>query len=594
MGRIISKATDYDLDLSMYFEGGQTMVSGYTNSLGKYVETFYIGGRSLVDGMELYKKKTMTTEKLASYSLKTVSVVEGFPEYEDLGYKVKEIWEKDPDMIVNYCKKDVEATVHIMNKKDLLNGAHTICKFYGCSFNEVTTNSLVIESMVFLVKKNRILPNIVRGREKANIVGAKVLKTMSGLHKNIGIMDAASLYPSLIQGLNISPECVRSGSEYKDGTYKDTVISVNISDVEIYMLKKNIKLGIMTEVIIEMRKLREVIRSKRTQATKDGDHITFALANNEEKVAKGVLASVYGVMGFSEFRLFNSDCANMITAVARGMIQELIDHMDIPDCKIIYGDTDSVFVKLPNVEIGWDVVDQMNEINYQYIKRLGIDERVIQMNYEKFFRWIMFTKRASPKLKSKIYKKDKGAAKKKYIGFISHVESGPREMKEVNDMYYKGFELRRSDSAPVLKQVMRVFFELMENGDYMKSIIYLKDIKRLFHSYSNDEIAMPRSVNVLDANDPWANGLRYSKEHLGFQFDDDTMPKLLYVKSQNQYPNTNVLCYQDIHKIPECFKIDYDTMYDKLIKKKFEPIVESLGLFWDTAINNQSTLEPFC
>jgi len=299
-------------------------------------------------------------------------------------------------------------------------------------------------------------------------------------------------------------------------------------------------------------------------------------------------------MGFSEFRLFNSDCANMITAVARGMIQELLDKMDISGCEIIYGDTDSVFVKLPNVETGWDVVDQMNEINYEYIKRLGVDERVIQMNYEKFFRWIMFNKRASPKLKSKLYKKDKGAAKKKYIGFISHVESGPREMKEVNDMYYKGFELRRSDSAPVLKTVMRKFFELMVDGDYQKSIAYLREVKKEFHTYGKDFIAMPRSVNVEDANDPWANGMRYSKEHLFLEFADDTMPRLLYVKPNYKLAKTDVICYQPGHIIPSSFEIDYDVMYDKLIKKKFEPIIESLGLFWDTAINNQSTLEAWC
>jgi len=140
---------------------------------------------------------------------------------------------------------------------------------------------------------------------------------------------------------------------------------------------------------------------------------------------------------------------------------------------------------------------------------------------------------------------------------------------------------------------MKKFFELMIDGDFMKSIRYLKEVKNEFPIYGKDYIAMPRSVNVEDANDPWANGKRYSIEKLGFEFDEDTMPKLLYVKPNYVMPKTDVICYQDGHDIPTSFEIDYDVMYDKLIKKKFEPIVESLGLFWDTSINSQSTLDAF-
>ena len=593
MGWIIERAELYDIDLTLYFSGGQTMISKYTDNSGRYAEKFYIGGRELVDAMSLYIKKTATTEKLSSYSLKAVNLVEGGEDYEDFGARVKEMWAKDPDTVVKYCEKDVLATVNIVNKKDLFGGALTICKFYGCSFGETMTNSLVIESMMFLLKKNRVLPNIRRDLEKAEIVGAKVLKSAYGLHSGVGILDAASLYPSIIQGLNISPECIRSSAEFDSGEFKDKIIDVPVNDKKIFMLKKEHKLGLVTETIMEMRKLRETIRSKRMQCVRDNDLAGVKLANNEEKVAKGVLASVYGVMGFSGFRLFNEDCANMITAVARGMIKTIVDDFKDPKCEVIYGDTDSVFIKMPNAEYGFEVKDAVNELTLNYVKKFGVDEKVIDMNYEKYFRWIMFNKKASPKLKSKIYKKDMGTAKKKYIGFISHVQDGARSLKEVNDLYYRGFELRRSDSAKVLKVVMKEFFQLMMDGDYMKSIKYLKSIKDEFSGYDKDYIAMPRSVNVEDANDPWANGKRYSEKYLKFEFDEDTMPKLLYVNENAGFPNTDVICYQDKHVIPDGFKIDYNMMYEKLIKKKFEPIVESLGLFWDTSIDNQGVLDKW-
>ena len=592
MGWVINKAIDYDLDLSVYFPGGKTFISKYTDHEGKLRQQFYIGGRSMLDGMDLYKKKTMTTEKLASYSLKTVAVVEGFPEWEDYGARVKEMWETQADTVVEYCKKDVEATLHIITQKDLLGGALTISKFYGCGFEDVMTNSKVIESMAFLLKKNRILPNIVRGREKAKIKGAKVLKTMAGVHKNVGIYDAKSLYPSIIRGLNVSPECLMVGKDLFEDKTADCV-SVDIDGIKHFLIKTDKKMGLMTEVITEMQKMREDIRARRQLAVEAGDDVLFKLLNNEEKVCKGVLASVYGVMGFNGFRLFNQECANIITAVARGTTMGIVEKMDSDEFKVIYGDTDSVFIQTKDIEHALTAQVMINKITFDYVKSMGVSENVIQVSFEKYFRWIMFSKKASVKLKSKIYKRDPGNAQKRYIGYISHVEGAEGKMKETNELYYKGFELRRSDSAKALKIVMKEFFNLMKDGDYKKAVTYLKSVKKEFSTYDKDYIAMPRSVNNEDANGPYPRGLRYSKEVLQFEFADDTMPKLLYVKPNYSMPKTDVICYQDGHVIPESFVIDYDLMFDKLIKAKFEPILESLDMYWDTEINNQQSLDAW-
>lgn len=582
---IINKAGDYSLDLSVYFPGGQTFVTKYTDPNGKYHEDIHIGGRIMLDGLELYKKKTITTEKLNSYSLKSVAMVEGLKEWEDLGRRVKELWEEDPDRVVEYCKLDVERTMEIIKKKRLLSNALTICKFYGCGFNEVTVNSKVIESMMFLLKRSRVLPNIVRGRAKANVVGAVVLDTVPGLHKNVGIFDAASLYPSIISGLNISPECLSE-------TAKADTVSVPL-DKQHYIYKTDCKLGLMTEVISEMRKLREEIRANRAAATKVGDKEMYKLYTDDEKVAKGVLASVYGVMAFSEFRLFNEECANIITGIARKIIELIIKKVECDEYHVIAGDTDSVFIRTYSVDYAFLIADKINEIVNEYMDTFGVKHGVIKVNFEKFFKWILFSKKVAPKRKGKLWKKDTGSAKKRYIGFISHVESGPREMKEVNELYYRGFELRRSDSAQVLKDVMRQFFYLMEDGNYKNAVEYIKSIHKQFKSYEKDYVAMPRSVNVEEANNPWANGVRYAKKNLNFEFDSDQMPKLIYVKDQRKYPKTDVICYQDGHVIPSEFQIDHDVMFNKLIKAKFEPIFESLGMYWDTQIGAQSSLDAF-
>ena len=592
MNWIINRADYYNIDLSFYFIGGKTWVNKYTDSSGNFHEDINLGGRILIDGMELYKKRTMTTEKLSSYSLKFVAVTEGFPEWEDLGARIKELWSKDPDRIVDYCETDVQRTKDIMYKLKLLEGALTTCMFFGCGFDDVNTNSKVIESMAFLLKRDRILPNIVRGRSKPNVEGAVVLDTISGLHNNVGIFDAASLYPSIIVGLNISPECLVPGKDlFEDNTSK--CATVKAGENTHHFLKKQHKLGLMAEVTIEMRKLREQIRANRQEATKRGDDKSFSLYNDQEKVAKGVLASIYGVMGFKDFRLFNEDCANSITAVGRGMIAKIKSSLENEEFKVIYGDTDSVFIKTKGLESGLKAKDLINKMMPEYLKEFGVEDPVIEVNFEKLFRWILFIKKVSPKRKTKLWKRDAGSAKKAYIGYINYKESAGGEMKPVSELYYRGVALRRSDSALVLKSTMKRFFELMEDGYYKRSIDLLKETYKSFNKLDKRFVAMPRSINEEEANNPWANGMRYSKEHLGFEFNDDEMPKLLYVKNQYKYPATDVICYQEGHEIPSEFEIDYDIMFNKLIRAKFEPIVESLGLSWDTQIGNQASLEAW-
>ena len=594
---LIKRAEFYGIDLSEYNRAGDINIFSYTNKAGVFIEDIKIPGIAIMDGQELYIKQTATTEKRASYSLKAIAVAEKFPEWEDFGSKIKTAWAENPDQVVEYCRIDVERTYQIIEKKGLLKNAVTLCSITGANLDESMWNSKVIDSMLFLYKGNRILPNIVYRTEEKNIEGARVIKSIKGVHHNVGIFDAASLYPSIITGLNISGETlVKTGeapSLYKDDYYH-VKVNVNGEDRKFSYVKPEYKVGLLPEIVTELRKLRERIRADRMKATEAGNTDLYKQLNDEEKVTKGLLASVYGVTGFSSFRLYNEDCANTITGVARGVVIETLDKLQSDEFNIIYGDTDSVFIQMSDYKKGFEAMDKINKIMLDYVNGFGVKERVISMNYEKFFDWVMFSQEPSVKLKSKIRRKEGQATKKKYIGYISYVQSGPRDMKATKELYYKGFELRRSDASPALKRVMKEFFTRMENGDYKASADYLKEVKSEFSTYSMNDIAMPRSVNKIEAKGPHPDGVRYAQQHLGFEFRDDELPKLIYVKRQSKYPKTDVICYQEQHRIPDEFEIDYDVMFDKLIKKKFEPILEALNLHWDTAVSNQGTLDTWC
>ena len=59
---------------------------------------------------------------------------------------------------------------------------------------------------------------------------------------------------------------------------------------------------------------------------------------------------VYGVVGNPAFRLFDLDCANTITAVGRNIINGLSRTLKEASYPTVYGDTDSVFVRVSSFE----------------------------------------------------------------------------------------------------------------------------------------------------------------------------------------------------------------------------------------------------
>ena len=580
---MMKRAEALEIDINDYVKEGKSFIKEYTTKMGKFVREPVIAGKVILDGKDLYIKKTKTTEKLASYSLKPVAIVEGFPEWEDLGNNMKYEWNNNKFKVLEYCRLDVERTWGIISKNKLIFGADVISRISGCNLDEALWNSKIIDSMLFLYKGDKVLPNINYARDNKEVKGAEVLDAIVGLHNNVGIFDGASLYPSIISGLNISSETLVTDLNDIE-KYPDRLICIPVGDRKFYFWKKKYRNGLLPIVVTELRKLREEVRINRALATKTGNTEAFKTLNDEEKVLKGLLASVYGVMGFTSFRLYNEDCANAITGVARNLIYEMQKYIEGPNCRIIYGDTDSVFIKMTSVDDGFIVKEKINEVFFNYTKSLGADDNIITVNYEKFFKWVLFIKKGG---------NTEDAAKKKYIGYIGAVQSGENEMKEVSELYYKGFELRRSDTAKALKHIMKEFFRLMESGDWQASIDYLKKEKKEFTKWGIRDLAIPRSINKEDANNPHARGMKYAKEVLGFEFNPDELPKLIHVDYQGSYPVTKEICFNDNHVIPDAFKPDYSKMFDKLFKIKFEPILEALNLNWEISLENQQTMEQW-
>ena len=209
----------------------------------------------------------------------------------------------------------------------------------------------------------------------------------------------------------------------------------------------------------------------------------------------------------------------------------------------------------------------------------------MEVKFEKFFKWIFFKR---TKKKRFVYL----PAKKKYVGHCTLSEGTDGNMKEDDYLYIRGFETRRSDSNVFMKNAMTKFFNLLKTDNLIVGLKYLHTLRDDFYKLTWKELTWPKNITNLDYNSPWTRGVKYGMEHLKWRYDKNASPELLYIKAVPEgKPYAKEICVQENLELPEGYIVDYDIMFEKLIKKKFTPILESLGIDWEG--RKQSSIEAF-
>jgi DNA polymerase, archaea type len=549
----------------------------WTSPSGQVIVNCSIAGRIIFDGLEAYKTKKNPSGQLSSYNLHAIAEKETGDKWEDFGPKIEASWKENPQQVIDYCKKDIEVETKIIQKERLIEQAITLARLSGCSPEKTVKKEAIIDHAILLRRGNRILPTKRRrDSAEANVKGAVVLMPEPGIHRNMGVFDAAALYPSIIAGFNISPE-----TKSVNGT-------IHIEDedgIKYSFIDPKIQKGIMPEAIAEFRQLREDVRSRKYKAEEQFGHDSpeYVALEEEDTADKFIITSFYGVNGFSGFRLFDPDCANAITAVGRKIINGLKVYLGQHGFPVEYGDTDSVFVSMQALANGDRVSTLIAEYLDTTLSGMGVTDAAIKVKFEKFFKWCIFKRR---RVRKGVYE----PVKKKYVAHMTWSEG-----QETDYMYIRGFETRRSDVAPILKSSMTEFFDIMRRGSFDEALIYLKSVKDSFKELSPIELAIPRQIHGKHPKieNPWMRGVRYGKEFWNLRYDDDTAPGLLYLRGTGLNESLDVICIQAHHTLPKGCVIAYDIMFEKIIQKKFEPLVEAMGKNWKKEIDGIKTMDEW-
>ena len=251
--------------------------------------------------------------------------------------------------------------------------------------------------------------------------GGLVIDPKEGIHFDVVVMDFASLYPSIIKVRNISYETVRcSHSECK----KNTIPQTN----HWACTKRN---GITAIIIGSLRDLRvnyyKSLSKKETLTDEQRQQYTVV-----SQALKVILNASYGVMGAEIFPLYFLPAAEATTAIGRFTILETIKKCEEIGIEVLYGDTDSLFIKKPTDE-------QVHKVIEQAKKDHGVD-----LEIDKVYRYCVLSKR-----------------KKNYLGVT---KSGTVDV--------KGLTGKKSHTPPFIR---KLFYELL---DVLSTVQTIEDFEK--------------------------------------------------------------------------------------------------------------------
>ncbi len=363
------------------------------------------------------------SHKYTNFSLNSVSKALLNEEKIDYGIELDQL---TLYQTANYCFNDSRLTHKLtsFNNDVLMNLLVIIARIARMPIDDIARMGVSqwIRSMLYYEhrQRNALIPKRDELERKSSGVvtdaviknkkyrGGLVVDPVEGIHFDVTVMDFASLYPSIIKVRNISYETVRCPhDECKKNTIPQSSHWV--------CTRKN---GMTSLLIGSLRDLRvNYYKSlSKSETLTEEQRQQYTVVSQALKV---ILNASYGVMGAEIFPLYFLPAADATTAIGRHIILETIKKCEEAGIQVLYGDTDSLFVKNPTSE-------QIQKVIVEAKKSFGVDLEV-----DKEYRYVVLSTR-----------------KKNYLGVT---KSGEVDV--------KGLTGKKSHTPPFIKTL---FYELLE------------------------------------------------------------------------------------------------------------------------------------
>ena len=438
-----------------------------------------IAGRAVLDGITMlkvggyhfnsYSLNNVSNELLDESKLLTVG---------DRWQEIERMHREELDKFVAYNLQDCVLVERIFEKLQLIELQQTRVDLTGIPLSQTGGSVASFENLYLprLHRKGWVAPAWSDDKFVPS-PGGFVMNSLPGLYKNVLVFDFKSLYPSIIRTFYVDPlaRVVAQALAQDEGLvpgYRGASFQRQFA--------------ILPELVAELAQSRE-------SAKRDGNSIlSYAI--------KIIMNSFYGVLGSQVCRFYHAELASSITMRGHELLGRSKQWMEERGAKVIYGDTDSLFITLSDSlseDEAWRAGKELCEVVNQCLSEWCGDYADIDSHLELEFE-TLYTRFYMPTIRGQ-----EEGSKKRYAGLSN------------GEIVFKGLEAARSDWTPLAKRFQielfeHLFFDLdldsyvsefvsdLRLGKFDHELIYSKQLTRPLAKYTKTQPPHVRAAKMAD------------------------------------------------------------------------------------------------
>ncbi|MBK7863767.1 MAG: DNA polymerase II [Archangiaceae bacterium] len=380
-----------------------------------------VPGRVVLDGVATLRNASISLERYTLDFVAKSMLGRGKLRAEGVDplAEIRRMHREDPAALAAYNLEDARLALEIFDKADLVEFTVARCKLTGLPLDRQGGSVAAFDHLYLprLHRKGYVAPDVGIDTAPVASPGGHVLDSAPGLYRNVVSFDFRSLYPSIIRTFQIDPL----------GLWVRGPDPIEGFEGARFAREGAILPALITSLHGERNKAREAKNATMSQAIKI------------------LMNSFYGVLGTPGCRFFDPRLASSITLRGHEVIERSRAFFEQRGHRVIYGDTDSLFVQLPEAldeaAVSVEAESLAAAINAWWAETIRVEHRLeshLELRVDsRFLQFLMPTTRGSER-----------GSKKRYAGLV-------RRAGGTTEVLIRGLEAVRTDWTPLAREAQR-------------------------------------------------------------------------------------------------------------------------------------------
>ncbi|MDF2182113.1 DNA polymerase II [Neptuniibacter sp. CAU 1671] len=519
-----------------------------------------IAGRVVLDGIDTLRGATwqfesFSLEYVAQQMLQRGKLID---HPSDRGEEIQRLFREDKTALARYNLEDCKLVWDIFAKAELLDYLTERARLTGLALDRVGGSAAAFDNQYLprLHRAGYVAPPYASGMSGLGAPGGYVMDSAPGLYQQVLVLDFKSLYPSIIRTFCIDPMGLAEGLK-PDAPADDLLPGFNHA---IFSRTQHL----LPDLIAGLWQARDRAKQRKNQPL--------------SQAIKIIMNAFYGVLGSNVCRFYDQRLSSSITLRGHEILLKTKECIEQTfGFKVIYGDTDSVFVWLgddfPDADAarqGQVLSEYLNQWWRENLQQRFALESFLEIEYETHYRrFMMPTIRHSEK-----------GSKKRYAGLKISAQGEEK-------LVFRGLENVRSDWTLLARQFQeqlcqKIFHDepwqglvqqtvnAVRAGQVDDALVYRKRLRKPLAQYQKNR--PPQVQAALKADQVYRARGQNSPFHSGSRIE--------YVMTVNGPEPL------EFRQSP----LDYQHYIDKQIRPVAESILQFLQVDFEQVITPQQTL----